>query len=93
MKWMGNRATTGTRAELDTRARFSGTRAMPRKRVNGKAAARISLINTRPLLYFSFFHRRSDSVETIFFLLFFALHRYFQGKTRAVSWLAKKFAH
>ena len=36
-------ATPGTRAELDTQARFCGTRAKPRKRVNGKAAAKVSL--------------------------------------------------
>ena len=37
----------GTCTELGTRGRFSGTRARPRKRVNGKAAAEVRLINTR----------------------------------------------
>ena len=38
-------AALGTRAEL-------GTRARPRKRVNGKAAAEVSLINIRPFYFF-----------------------------------------
>ena len=46
-KW----ATPGTHAELGTLARISGTRARPRKRVNGNAAE-VSLINIRSFCSF-----------------------------------------
>ena len=54
------------RAELGTRARFSGTLAKPRKRVNGKVAAEVSLTT---VWSFDFFSTTSEGVKTFFFFL------------------------
>ena len=54
-------ATPGTRVEL-------GTRARPRKRASGKAAAKVSLNNIWPFNFF--FCSTSEGVKTLFILLF-----------------------
>ena len=52
-------ATPGTRAKLGTQARFCGTRASPRKRVNEKAAAEVLLTNIWPYYFFFVGHLRA----------------------------------
>ena len=76
-------ATPRTRAELGTRAHISGTRARPRKRVNGKAAAEVLLMNIR-----LFFFRISKQAYVMTLILLFTY--IFSGK-QDIRWVKTFF--